>query len=52
MPSTRTLPLAVYSAVAGGRMDEAWGYVIIIVIIAFIAIGLMNYFAYKEKRIK
>ena len=49
---TRTLPLAVYSAVAGGRMDEAWGYVIIIVIIAFIAIGLMNYFAYKEKRIK
>lgn len=46
---TRTLPLAVYSAVSGGRMDEAWGYVAIIIVIAFVAIWLMNYLGYKEK---
>lgn len=46
---TRTLPLAVYSAVSGGRMEEAWGYVYIILIVACIAIGLMNYLGYKEK---
>lgn len=49
---TRTLPLAVYSAVAANQMDEAKVYVIIIVLIAFVAIGLINYFAYKEKRMK
>ena len=39
---TRTLPLAIYSAVAAGDMDTAWNYVIIIIIISFIVISLMN----------
>lgn len=49
---TRTLPLAIYSEVAAGHMDEAWKYVWIIVFIAMVAIGCMNYFAYREKRSK
>lgn len=39
---TRTLPLAVYSAVAGGKMEEANQYVIVLVIISVIAIMIMN----------
>ena len=35
---SRTLPLAVYSAVAGGNMEEAFGYVVILVIISFLAV--------------
>lgn len=42
---TRTLPLAVYSEVAGGHMERAWIYVIVILAIAMWAIYLMNYFA-------
>ena len=39
---TRTLPLAVYSEVAAGHMDEAGKYVLIIVVMAFFAVLLMN----------
>ncbi|MCL2269906.1 MAG: molybdate ABC transporter permease subunit [Treponema sp.] len=39
---TRTLPLAIYSAVAAGDMDTARNYVIIIIIISFIVVSLLN----------
>lgn len=40
---TRTLPMAVYSEVAAGNMERAYGYVTIIVVIAFISVVLMNF---------
>lgn len=49
---TRTLPLAVYSEVAGGDMQTAGFYVFIIVAICFIAVVIMNYYALKEERRK
>ena len=42
---TRTLPLAIYSAVASGDMDTAKNYVIIIVVISFIVVSLLNWFS-------
>lgn len=39
---TRTLPLAVYSAVASGDMDGAGQYVIVLVVISFIVVTGMN----------
>jgi molybdate transport system permease protein len=47
---TRTLPLAVYSSVAAGEMDESYGYVLIIVIISFAVVALMNYFTIQEDK--
>ena len=47
---TRTLPLAVYSAVAAGNMESAYGYVAIIVAISFIVVVAMNYFTMQENR--
>ncbi len=47
---TRTLPLAVYSAVASGDMETAYSYVWIIVGISFTVVVLMNYFAAKERK--
>lgn len=47
---TRTLPLAVYSAVAAGDMDTAYGYVWIIVGISFAVVLFMNYYAAKGRR--
>ena len=44
---TRTLPMAVYSEVAAGNMERAYGYVAIIVVIAFISVVLMNLAALK-----
>jgi molybdate transport system permease protein len=41
---TRTLPLAIYSAVAAGDMDTAYNYVLVIVIFSFFVVALMNYF--------
>ena len=41
---TRTLPLAVYSAVASGKMDDAGQYVVILVGISFIVVVCMNQF--------
>ncbi|MDR0759315.1 MAG: molybdate ABC transporter permease subunit [Treponema sp.] len=45
---TRTLPLAIYSAVAGGDMDAAYGYVLIIVIFSFVVVALMNFFTVQD----
>ena len=39
---TRTLPLAVYSAVSAGNMEEAHQYVWILVIISFLVVTGMN----------
>lgn len=47
---TRTLPLAVYSKVAAGNMEEAYGYVAVIVAISFFVVFLMNYFTAKSRR--
>lgn len=44
---TRTLPMAVYSEVAAGNMDEAYKYVVIIVVIAFISVIFMNWVALR-----
>jgi molybdate transport system permease protein len=49
---TRTLPLAIYSAVSSGDMDIAYNYVFIIVIFSFVVVALMNYFTIQEKRVK
>jgi molybdate transport system permease protein len=46
---TRTLPLAVYSAVAGGDWDTALGYVIVIVLVSFIVVALINFFAERPE---
>lgn len=49
---TRTLPLAVYSEVAAGNWDEAYRYVVIIVVIAFFAVTFMNVGALRERNRK
>ena len=47
---TRTLPMAVYSAVVAGDEKTAAGYVALMLIISFIAIVCMNIFAYKDDK--
>ena len=49
---TRTLPLAIYSEVAAGHMERAYGYVAIIVLVSFLVVTLMNLSARigREKR--
>lgn len=47
---TRTLPLAIYSAVSGGRMEDAWEYVLILVGISFLVVVGMNWFTARERR--
>lgn len=47
---TRTLPMAVYSDVAAGNMGSAFNYVVVIVVIAFIAISIMDYIAIRQER--
>lgn len=47
---TRTLPLAVYSAVSGGDMEAAYDIVLVIVIISFAVVAGMNYFLALDKR--
>lgn len=46
---TRTLPLAVYSAVASGNMKEVGKYVAVLVCISFIVVICMNYFSMEKK---
>ena len=46
---TRTLPLAVYSAVASGNMKEAGEYVAVLVCISFIVVICMNCFSMEKK---
>ncbi|MDR2864593.1 MAG: molybdate ABC transporter permease subunit [Spirochaetaceae bacterium] len=48
---TRTLPLAVYSAVAGSDWETARDYVIVIVLFSFIVVALINYFSGNSRRI-
>ena len=43
---TRTLPLAVYSDVSAGNMEGAGKYVLILVLISFIAVTGMSCAAY------
>lgn len=40
---TRTMPMAIYSSVAGGRMGEAYEYVVILLIISFFCVFIMDY---------
>ncbi len=47
---TRTLPLAVYSAVAGGDMDSAGVMVLALVALSFAAVAAMNTLASGGKR--
>jgi molybdate transport system permease protein len=47
---TRTLPLAIYSAVAAGDMNTAGIYVLIIVLFSFAVVAFMNYFTIRERR--
>jgi molybdate transport system permease protein len=48
---TRTIPLAVYSEVAGGNREAAMQYVIVIVLFSFIVVALINYFSHDARRI-
>ena len=41
---SRTMPLAIYSAVIGGRAEEAYGYVIILVIVSFLFVWGISIF--------
>ncbi|MDR2397593.1 MAG: molybdate ABC transporter permease subunit [Spirochaetaceae bacterium] len=45
---TRTLPLAIYSAVAAGDREKASLYVLIIVLFSFGVVALMNYGALRK----
>jgi molybdate transport system permease protein len=47
---TRTLPLAIYSAVAAGDMEGAYEYVGIILLISFLVVVGMNWFTAKERK--
>lgn len=47
---TRTLPLAIYSAVAAGDMEGAYEYVAIILLISFLVVAGMNRFAAWGRR--
>ena len=47
---TRTLPMAVYSEVAAGNMGDAFNYVIFIVIIAFVAIFIMDFISIRKEK--
>ncbi len=47
---TRTLPLAVYSAVAAGDMDAARDCVIVVVVVSFAVVAAMNHFLARHKR--
>ena len=47
---TRTLPLAVYSAVSAGRMQDAYEYVAVLVGISFLTVVGMNWFSEKERK--
>lgn len=45
---TQTLPLAIYSEVAAGKMSEAYKYVAIIVVISFLVVVFMNVLSLRE----
>ena len=47
---TQTLPLAIYSQVAAGKMSMAYQYVWIIVVISFLVVVLMNVLLRRDMR--
>lgn len=47
---TRTLPVAVYSATAGGDMETANKYVLILLGISFVVVLVMNYLSFKQEK--
>lgn len=47
---TQTIPVAIYMATQGNRMDRAMLWVAIIVVISFIVIFFMNYFPGRKRR--
>ena len=47
---TQTLPLAIYSQVAAGKMSMAYQYVCIIVVISFLVVVLMNVLSRRDMR--
>ncbi|MPM25376.1 hypothetical protein SDC9_71867 [bioreactor metagenome] len=47
---TRTLPLAIYSEVAAGNLEGAYGYVAVVLMISFFVLSLMNYFTIKGRK--
>ncbi|MDR1099043.1 MAG: molybdate ABC transporter permease subunit [Treponema sp.] len=49
---TRTLPLAIYSAVAAGDMDTAYAYVLIILLVSFITVALINWCTVLENNFR
>ena len=49
---TRTLPLAVYSTVAAGHMEEAWIYVAVILAVAFVSVFIMNCYGERSETVK
>ncbi len=47
---TRTLPLAIYSEVAAGNLEGAYGYVAVVLMVSFVVLSMMNYFTSKERK--
>ena len=47
---TRTLPMAVYSEVAAGNMGTAFDYVLVIIVISFIAIFIMDFISIRKEK--
>lgn len=47
---TQTIPVAIYMATQGNRMDKAMLWVTIIVVISFVVIFLMNYIPGRKRR--
>ncbi|MEA4923222.1 MAG: molybdate ABC transporter permease subunit [Eubacteriaceae bacterium] len=47
---TRTLPLAIYSDVAGGDMQSAYSYVAILCVFSFVIVVALNYFTLRNSR--
>lgn len=48
---TRTLPLAIYSAVAAGDMDGAGDYVAVIAAVSLLAVGCMNAVVRRKQKV-
>ena len=49
---TQTIPVAIYMAVQGNRMDRAAVWVILIVIISFTVVFFMNYLPNRKRKYK
>ena len=45
---SRTMPMAIYSAVVGGRPNEAYGYVIILVVLSFLFVLAISVFVERK----